>query len=211
MEFIIESLWYIDNNLGVDVCQDENHSVYVIPKRPVQYSEIYAELDTFDKFYTYAHKKREETVEQCLVIALTYIYIKIRIKNSSMKTLLKGYRALRILAQEKKASKVLEMKKERKIVPNYIEEDELDSIFLESNTYLSNLKPRYFYKMEYRLAKYFYESKQVHLAYRYAKEALEVASRSAETAEIEETRSLLIEIEEEKNKLSKRKACSLFS
>lgn len=204
MEFLIENLWYIENKIGIDVYQDAAHNVYVIPRHPVLYSEIFKEVSTFNKFYDYAHKKRDEKSEEILAMALTYIYIKMHIKNASMKDLLNGYKALRVLAEENKSSYIIEKIKKSKSKIDWIEEEMKDSIFLESNTYLSNLKPGQFYRMECMLAKHFFKNKQILLAYRYAKEALEVASRSACSKAVEEARKLLIKIEREKNRTEEK-------
>ncbi|KAI5188844.1 hypothetical protein NEMIN01_0212 [Nematocida minor] len=195
MEFIAENLWYIDNKMVADVCQDADHNVHIVPKCPVSYREIYAELNSFHKFYTYMLRKREETCDQGEAIALTYIYTKMRLTNTPMKEFLRGYCALKSLSSTGETSLILKKMSKNSEKPNYIEDGRTEKLFLESSRYLSNLKPAQFYKMECNLARYFLSKHQLSLAYLYAKEALEMASRSASSVGIEESRNLLVEIE----------------
>ncbi|KAH9386403.1 uncharacterized protein NEMAJ01_1299 [Nematocida major] len=202
MEFVLENLWYIDNQMCEGVCQDAMHTVHIIPKAPVPYSVIFAQMETFDKFYSYAHGKRDETKEKDTGVILASIYDRLLVQNATMADFIKGFKASRALAESKRTSYVLErMKKDRK-KPRTIKEGETDKIFLDANNYLAQLKPAQFYKMECGLARHFFARNQLVLAYRFAKEALEMASRSASAAGIEESRALLIEVE---NRIAKEK------
>ncbi|KAI5165054.1 hypothetical protein NEIRO03_0135 [Nematocida sp. AWRm78] len=201
MEFVVESLWYIDNKIGEDVYQDASNRVYVIPKHAVPYSTIFAELDTFNKFCMYAYKKREDAVGDAgILMSLANICIRARLQGASMKELLQGYKESRILAEGKSTSQMRSMLKKSQRTHNYIKEKDIDNVFLESNTYISNLKPSQFYKMECNLARYFISTRQPGLAYKFAREALEMASRSASSNGIDESKRLLVEIEKKLRK-----------
>ncbi|EHY65311.1 hypothetical protein NERG_01757 [Nematocida ausubeli] len=205
MEFVVENLWYIDNNMAVDLYQDAEAQMYVVPKHAVPYSTIFAELDTFNKFYTYALKKREDLNDKGIIMALTNIYAKSWVGSATTKKILQGYRMSRILAQSTKTSYIMEILKKMSRKHGYMQEGDVDRVFLESNTYLANLMPSQFYKMECCLARYFISVHQLPIAHKFAKEALDLASRGASAQGISDSRSLLIEIEE---KIGRKKASS---
>ncbi|KAI5190505.1 hypothetical protein NECID01_1011 [Nematocida sp. AWRm77] len=198
MDVVAENIKYIELGIETEMYRDEHQRVYVIPSRDVPYAELFRGICTrFVDFYEYATTFRKET-ERTEVGTLLAHYRALG-HTAALEEYVRGFKRVQRLVAENVPNRALGRKRThdaRMKKRGEIRESETNRLFLEGNVQITYLTTHELYRADHAVSQHYFEKGFYALAVRFAKEALDIATKTSSSQGIELSTQMLAKIEE---------------
>lgn len=192
-----ENLKYIELEVEVEIEHDEHQRMYAVPRAPVEYSVLFRHISThFVQFYRYINEFDKATSRPEIDALLRYY--RALSATTPLEEYIRGFKTVQELVKTNPACRSLARQQQHlqwTSNTREVKEAELNQLFLAGSIQVSLRSPQELYKADYAIAQYYYQKRMPTMAIRFAKEALDVATKTSSSHGIEASAELIQQIE----------------